>query len=233
MSELYAHTPNDKGEWHYLKDHLQKVAEIAKSFAEKFGAGDMAHWIGLWHDLGKCDPRFQSYLEACFNGKGHDKVQHAVGGAALMFAYSLETQQNDRWMNLMLPLAGHHAGLHAAGELALKLKDYVETNRELLQKLYEYSKHLPSLKSLDLIAQAEHGRELILAVQRSLRSRLFPSLKAVQKQEKWKSLQGMIPHRLNAPIAIIWPHGSAQSVFMKMPDGFVMIVLRITNVAKI
>ena len=98
MNELYAHTPNNKGEWHYLKDHLQKVAEIAKSFAEKFGAGDLAYWIGLWHDLGKCDPKFQSYLEACFSGKQHDKVQHAVGGAALVFAYSIVAPRVGAWI---------------------------------------------------------------------------------------------------------------------------------------
>src|SRR4030042_3724658 len=110
MTELYAHTPNDKGEWHYLKDHLQKVAELARGFADKFGAGDLAYWIGLWHDLGKVNPSFQGYLNACFKDKRHDKVPHAIGGAALMFAYALESQQNDNWKNLMLPIAGHHAG---------------------------------------------------------------------------------------------------------------------------
>lgn len=162
MTELYAHTPNDKGEWHYLKDHLQKVAELARGFADKYGAGDLAYWIGLWHDLGKCNPRFQSYLEACYSGKRHDKVQHAISGAALMFAYSLESQQNDNWMNVMLPIAGHHAGLHASGELGLKLKDYVEDNRELLRKLYEFSKQLLPPTLLDGLTHSKYERELFV-----------------------------------------------------------------------
>jgi hypothetical protein len=34
-----AHTPNEKGEWHLLEDHLRGVAERARKFGEKFGAG--------------------------------------------------------------------------------------------------------------------------------------------------------------------------------------------------
>ncbi len=162
MTDLYAHTPNEKGEWHFLKDHLQQVAVLARGFADKFCAGDVAYWLGLWHDLGKCNPRFQSYLDACFSGKGHDKVYHAVGGAALMFAYALEGQRNDNWMNMILPIAGHHAGLHDIGELRLKLKGYVEANRALLQSLYEYSKQLLPPTSLDRIVHSEYERELFI-----------------------------------------------------------------------
>lgn len=53
MTELYAHTPNDEGEWHFLDKHLKNVADMAQGFTDKFGIGDLAYWIGLWHDLGK------------------------------------------------------------------------------------------------------------------------------------------------------------------------------------
>lgn len=59
----YAHTSGATGEWHKLADHLQAVAERARSFAEPFGAGEVAYWVGLLHDLGKFSPGFQSYLE--------------------------------------------------------------------------------------------------------------------------------------------------------------------------
>lgn len=39
-----AHTPNEKGEWHLLADHLRGVAEKAKSIGDKLGAGD---WVLL------------------------------------------------------------------------------------------------------------------------------------------------------------------------------------------
>ena len=47
----YAHTPNDKGEWHLLVDHLRGVARRAREFGDKFGAGDWAELAGWWHNL--------------------------------------------------------------------------------------------------------------------------------------------------------------------------------------
>ncbi len=45
MTEYYAHSlegqPPDK--WQPLEDHLKNVAEMARSFAEKFGAGDWGY----------------------------------------------------------------------------------------------------------------------------------------------------------------------------------------------
>jgi HD superfamily phosphodiesterase len=52
-----AHSKNDLGVQHDLVAHLQEVARLAASYAAKFGAADLAYWAGLWHDLGKLDPR--------------------------------------------------------------------------------------------------------------------------------------------------------------------------------
>ncbi|MEN6620536.1 MAG: hypothetical protein ABFD50_03155 [Smithella sp.] len=52
MTELYAHTPNDKGEWHSLYKHLKDVGDLSQGFADKFRVGNLAYRIGLWHDLG-------------------------------------------------------------------------------------------------------------------------------------------------------------------------------------
>lgn len=35
---LFAHTPNERGKWHLLKDRLRVVAKRAKEFGDKFGA---------------------------------------------------------------------------------------------------------------------------------------------------------------------------------------------------
>ena len=53
MKELYAHSINSQGQRHRLSDHLKEVASLAKKFADKFGAGELAYWVGLWRDLGK------------------------------------------------------------------------------------------------------------------------------------------------------------------------------------
>ena len=58
----YAHTSGATGEWQPLSDHLHAVAKMARGFAKLFGAGNLAYWAGLLHDLGKFNPSFQRYL---------------------------------------------------------------------------------------------------------------------------------------------------------------------------
>ncbi len=105
MIDLYAHTPAPgSDEWHKLKDHLEAVARMAQEFASAFGAGDLAYWLGLWHDLGKCNPKFQEYLKLCY-AEPHTKQRgpdHKAAGAQLARQY-LEP--------LALLIQGHHGGL--------------------------------------------------------------------------------------------------------------------------
>ena len=65
MKELYAYSANSQGQRHRLDDHLKEVARLAKKFTDKFGAGNLAYWAWLWHDLGKFHPAFQEYLQRC------------------------------------------------------------------------------------------------------------------------------------------------------------------------
>ena len=58
----FAHSENKLGAKHDLASHLEEVAKLTSEFAGKFGAGDLGHWVGLWHDLGKFHPDFQAYL---------------------------------------------------------------------------------------------------------------------------------------------------------------------------
>ncbi|MHB1424685.1 MAG: type I-G CRISPR-associated helicase/endonuclease Cas3g [Gemmataceae bacterium] len=47
-----------------LPEHSHGVAEYAKRFADGCGLnGDLYYQAGLWHDLGKLDPRFQAMLK--------------------------------------------------------------------------------------------------------------------------------------------------------------------------
>jgi hypothetical protein len=39
--------------WQPLEEHLKNVAELARRFAEDFGAGDWGYLAGLWHDMGR------------------------------------------------------------------------------------------------------------------------------------------------------------------------------------
>lgn len=100
-----AHTPNEKGQWHDLMEHLRGVAERAKKFGDKFGAGDWAEAAGWWHDVGKVHPKFQAYLKECFvDPKGrHKGPPHSIIGALWAIRNKLD--------GLGLLLAGHHGGI--------------------------------------------------------------------------------------------------------------------------
>jgi CRISPR-associated endonuclease/helicase Cas3 len=101
----YAHTPNDKKQWHNLMDHLSGVAKRARQFGDKFGAGGWAELAGWWHDLGKINPRFQAYLKHCYiDPKGsHKGPPHAIVGALWAIRAGAD--------GLGLLLAGHHGGI--------------------------------------------------------------------------------------------------------------------------
>ena len=107
-------------EWHYLEDHLSHVAEKAKEYADKFGAGELGYYAGLWHDLGKYNPEFQKYLQLCdaASKAGKDaprsKVPHAIQGARLAW---------EKCRHLAPIIFGHHGGLPEKEHLKSKLQD--------------------------------------------------------------------------------------------------------------
>lgn len=116
---VYAHTPppgSDK--WHELDKHLIAVAEMAKQFAEPFGAGELAYWLGLWHDVGKCNPKFQEYLQLCY-ADPHTKRRgpdHKAAGTIHALAHA-------QLQMLGLLIQGHHGGLRAPTEFKTWLRD--------------------------------------------------------------------------------------------------------------
>ena len=80
MKELYAHTPNDKGEWHKLDKHLLDVAEMAQSFADKFQAGDLAYWLDYGTIWEKAILNFKITLKHASVMKDMKKFRMQYGG---------------------------------------------------------------------------------------------------------------------------------------------------------
>lgn len=106
----YAHSKNAAGQRHDLVEHLTAVAERAREYADKFGAGDLAYWAGMWHDLGKFHPDFQRYLLDCeaSPGKKHRGPDHKRAGTMLAMG---------RLQPLAFLVKGHHGGLPSMQEL--------------------------------------------------------------------------------------------------------------------
>ncbi|MCW2278646.1 CRISPR-associated helicase Cas3' [Heliophilum fasciatum] len=98
--EYWAHSSESSDRRHLLTDHAREVAMMAKEFADKFGNGDAAYWLGLWHDLGKFQKGFQTYIR---NPEGKKGPPHAWVGA--VYAKELAGGM------LSGTIAGHHAGL--------------------------------------------------------------------------------------------------------------------------
>lgn len=145
-TSFYAHGPGAAGLWQRLEDHLLATAERARRFAEIFGAGDLAYWAGLWHDLGKFNPEWQSYLEARCSGRPHDLVPHAIWGAALAYRLVWRGGRGDAeaWKEVALPIAGHHAGLPDGGSAAQSLERFLAEKPDAQRLASRAAATLPS-----------------------------------------------------------------------------------------
>lgn len=126
--KYYAHSLEGKppSQWQPLDEHLKNVAEMARSFAKVFCAGDWAYLAGLWHDVGKCSEEFQQMLHNTTTPQSVDeqktrRVDHSSAGGR--YAANL---WRDLGKLLAYTIVGHHAGLpdgkHSSGsDLAARL----------------------------------------------------------------------------------------------------------------
>lgn len=104
MARFYARAPEgepDESRWQLLDEHLYGAARRAEAFADAFASDAWGYLAGLWHDLGKYDPRFQARLRG-----DPVAVEHSGAGAALA-----QSKDAERGVPLAFAIAGHHAGL--------------------------------------------------------------------------------------------------------------------------
>ncbi|WP_173297798.1 CRISPR-associated helicase Cas3' [Thermanaeromonas sp. C210] len=159
----YAHTPNQQDKWHHLPSHLTKVAELAKAFADPFGGGAYAAWAGLFHDLGKFNPAFQTYLQARHEGQNHPPVPHAIWGAAMLYQLLFKVVQNpELWKDIAMPVYGHHAGLPAAGRLGQDAEEFLQKNGSAVDIMREALASLPKPPPLPPLPGEGTRRELFI-----------------------------------------------------------------------
>ena len=95
-----AHSENDTGEPHSLREHLFGVRELILSFAVKDYQKPFLALAALLHDLGKYLSAFQAYLR---NGGKRGSVPHARWGAFVARKLKLSA--------ISYAVDGHHGGL--------------------------------------------------------------------------------------------------------------------------
>ena len=144
---------------HGLDEHLRSVERLAGRFADKFDARDWGRLAGLWHDLGKFQPGFQSYIrrDSGFDPEAHlenavpGRVDHSSVGALHAVAHFCKHGRRGDAIGRLLAyvIAGHHAGLPdwrqadgGAGSLEVRLRE----RGELLRATMAVSAALPFLE---------------------------------------------------------------------------------------
>ncbi|WP_343243829.1 CRISPR-associated endonuclease Cas3'' [Streptomyces sp. SID13726] len=113
--QLYAHSRSAvSGHRHALEEHLRGSAELAGRFGEVFGAGELAAYLALIHDVGKGSCLWQDRLrEAERRGGGRVGAPHKHAGTLLA----------DRYTQLAFGAVvfGHHGGLPDMDKLRTEL----------------------------------------------------------------------------------------------------------------
>ena len=92
-----------------VKEHLYGTAELAGSFAEKFGKKEWAYCCGILHDLGKYSKEFQRKIQ----NDTSERVDHSTAGAKVC------NEKGGYYSILSYCIAGHHAGLPDYGNTAI------------------------------------------------------------------------------------------------------------------
>ncbi|MDO4732502.1 MAG: CRISPR-associated helicase Cas3' [Bacillota bacterium] len=144
---MLAHIRED-GEEQNLNSHLQGTAELARSFAAAFGAGDWGYAAGLLHDIGKSSAEFQQRICG-----GTQRVDHSTPGAKAAYDMKL--------MPLAYAIAGHHGGLPDGGNSKLSQAEESSLAGRLKRKeLPELGMPLPPLPKLQNPFQPRNNAEV-------------------------------------------------------------------------
>ncbi|WP_418153788.1 CRISPR-associated helicase Cas3' [Actinoalloteichus caeruleus] len=127
MNQLWAHSRNDKGERHTLRDHLISTGELAARFAEPFGAAPLARALGLFHDAGKASCSWQEALLAVEGQDRRTGVPHKEFGAVALRGPAHVAA---------LAVLGHHGGLTRPSDLS-DLPDLPAEDPETLRRFLD------------------------------------------------------------------------------------------------
>jgi CRISPR-associated endonuclease/helicase Cas3 len=120
MAEFYAHSDQS------VANHLEAVAGICGSLAQKIGVPETGELLGLLHDFGKYGEQFQSYIKSATGMLNPDidddfvdanalkgTIDHSTAGAQWLWQFCRNYGDGGKFVGqvLALCLASHHGGL--------------------------------------------------------------------------------------------------------------------------
>ena len=130
-TQYYAKSKREDGTQELLRNHLEKVSEMAGVFGEQIGSTKTAQLCGKLHDFGKYSESFKGVLERkCFH------IDHALGGAAFLYCLLGKRKSSVGYRAAIEAINGHHDGLTGYDELgaflenSLRFDNPVERNNQ-------------------------------------------------------------------------------------------------------
>jgi CRISPR-associated endonuclease/helicase Cas3 len=128
--DYIAHSKNDAGKWHSIREHLKETAHFMSRFTRNAAYLNIFVQTALIHDMGKYSPEFQWYI---IHGGQRGSAPHAFLGAS--FARYLKQTE------IAFVVDGHHKGLPDRSALKArtilpaewKSKKYQEITKLFLQ----------------------------------------------------------------------------------------------------
>ena len=114
LVELWGHSVNDQGKRHLLEEHLRGTQDRADRYADVFGAGELAGYLGLTHDVGKGACEWQDGLLRVEGTGAPVGIPHKHAGAWLADRAGFGV-----FSGVVL---GHHGGLPSMPDLEAALR---------------------------------------------------------------------------------------------------------------
>lgn len=115
---FYAHSKKS-GDFQYLKEHLEGVAALTRTFAGLFGMSELGYLAGLIHDVGKYSELFQQRVRG-----SQIPVDHSTAGAQWIMKPEVVIKYIGKFgfapnlaRLIAYVVAGHHGGLSNYGSI--------------------------------------------------------------------------------------------------------------------